>query len=341
MRKSVSTAAFTENSGAVWETREFDVGALKQQNTGYIMFQSASNANTERDGWHIDDIEIFNNTKTTAFPFFDDVEVDTFSHNSWIDGVYNIKITNAHSGQNVWSLEPLGGTYNYLTLAGTLNLSSAPNPYLSFWAKKSEGNTGALDIQISNDGGISWTSLSKPSFSGALYTRFQVSLLNYRQANILIRIGCYSPYGGTYFIDDILLDNAPTPQSFILSDPANNSMNARWGQSTASDFLKYKVVLSTAANTTNNFFATSAIQNRGETKVFEIFSKTTLDTIITDFAFTNTKYYGKIYEQDSQDLINQGSDGVDLSTLFNVTTEVAPFTQDFEGSYNWAVDIPW
>ncbi|MCK5457324.1 MAG: hypothetical protein KAI45_09380, partial [Melioribacteraceae bacterium] len=306
----------TENSGGVWENRELDLGILKKQNIGYIMFQSASNASTERDGWHIDDIEIFNNSKTTSFPFFDDIEDETFSHDSWIDGVYNIKITNAHSGQNVWSLEPFGGTYNYLTLAGTLNLSSATNPYLSFWVKKDDGGTGALKIEVSDDAGITWTVLASPSFNGALYTRFQVSLYDYRRDNIVVRIGSYSPYGKTYYIDDILIDNAPTPKSFILSDPANNSLKVKWGQSTASDFFKYKVVLSTVVNTTNNFFATSSIKNRDETKVFEIFSKSTLDTIITDFAFTNKKYYGKIYEQDTQDLINQGSDGVDLSTLF-------------------------
>ncbi|NOX65039.1 MAG: T9SS type A sorting domain-containing protein [Chlorobi bacterium] len=333
--------SITENSSGVWESREFDIGILKQQNTGYVMFQTFSNANNERDGWHLDDVEIFNNSKTTSFPFFDDVEVDTFSHNSWIDGIYNIKITNAHSGQNVWALEPSGGQYNYLTLAGTLNLSSASNPYVSFWAKKGDGGTGAVSIEVSDNAGKTWSILSQGNFTGALFTRFQVSLADYKRNNIVVRIGCYSPYGSTYFIDDILIDNAPTPQSFILSNPASTGMKVQWGQSTAPDFYKYKVVLSTTANKINDFFATSYITRREEVKVFEIYSKETLDTIITDLAFTNVKYYGKIYEQDTQDLINQGSDKVELSTLFDVTPEIAPFIETFEGTYKWAADMPW
>ncbi|MEN8193708.1 MAG: T9SS type A sorting domain-containing protein [Bacteroidota bacterium] len=330
----------TGNSGGVWKPIELDIGVLKQQSSGYIMFQTVSNANTQRDGWHIDDIEIVNNNKTTSFPFFDDVEDETFSHDSWIDGFYHPQITNAHSGQNVWEIKAAGGQYNYLTLAGTLNLYSAPNPYLSFWVKRSDGASGYVDIQVSDDGGQSWKRLANPNFTGNSFTRFQVSLFDYRRDNILVRIGTYSPYNTTYFIDDILIDNAPTPQSFILSEPTNNGMKLTWGQSTAADFDKYKIVLSTAANKIN-FYATSYIYRREEVKVFEVFSKSTVDTVITDLAFTNTKYYGKIYEQDTQELINQGSELSDLSTIFDVITETAPFIETFDDSYKWAQDIPW
>ena len=60
----------------------------------------------------------------------------------------------------------------------------------------------------------------------------------------------------------------------------------------------------------NNYFVAPAVSNRTETIVFDVFNKTTLDSIFTDLTFTNTLYYAKVYEQDSQDLINQGSDRV-------------------------------
>ncbi len=80
------------------------------------------------------------------------------------------------------------------------------------------------------------------------------SLSNFRQANVLIRIGCYAPYGNSYYIDDILIDNAPTPKALTLLTPTNNGMKVRWGISTAPDFGSYRVVLSTDQNQVNNYF---------------------------------------------------------------------------------------
>ena len=51
--------------------------------------------------------------------------------------------------------------------------------------------------------------------------------------------------------------------------------------------------------------------------------------------------YVKYYIQDTLGLFNQGSNTYDLLTSFDVTPENAPFTQTFEGTYQWAVDAPW
>ena len=332
---------FTGNTGGEWETRKYDVGVLKNQNTGYIRFKTLSNGANQQNGWSIDDVEIFNNTRTQAFPFFDDIETDTTSLNAWIPGSFDLKLANAHSGAQVWSLKPSGGSYNYLTLSGRMNLSSAPNPYLSFWVKKADGGTGALSIEASNDGGLTWTVLSQPSFNGVQYVWHQASLSNFRQANVLIRIGCYAPYGGSYYIDDILIDNAPTPKALTLLTPTNNGMKVRWGISTAPDFGNYRVVLSTDQNQVNNYFSVPALSNRTETRVFDIFNQATIETTLTDLTFMNTMYYAKIYEKDTQLLINQGSERADLSTSFNVISQTAPFIQDFESTFGWASDLPW
>jgi hypothetical protein len=50
------------------------------------------------------------------------------------------------------------------------------------------------------------------------------------------------------YIDDILIDNAPTPKALTLLTPTNNGMKVRWGISTAPDFGNYRVVLSTDQN---------------------------------------------------------------------------------------------
>lgn len=332
---------FTGNSAGEWESRKFDISVLKSQNTGYIRFRTTSNASNQQNGWSLDDVEIFENTRNQPFPFFDDVETDTTSLNAWVPGGFDLRLANAHSGAQVWSLKPSGGSYSYLTLAGKMNLSSAPNPYLSFWVKKADGGTGALSIEASNDGGLTWTALAQPSFNGTQYQRYQASLSNFRQANVLIRIGCYAPYGGSYYIDDILIDNAPTPRAFTLLTPTNNGMKVRWGISTAIDFGSYRVVLSTDQNQVNNYYSENALQSRTETRVFDVFNKATIETTLTDLTFMNTLYYAKIYERDTQLLVNQGSDRADLSTSFSVISQTAPFIQNFEGIYGWASDLSW
>jgi hypothetical protein len=279
----------------------------------------------------------------TAFPFYDDVETNATSSSYWTrdTSIWQVKIANAHSGTQVWAMLPSTGQYNYLTLASNINLSATANPYLAFWIKKADGGGGYVSLEASGDGGANWTILSQPYFSGSSYVHLQASLQNIKSATVLVRIGGYAPYGGTYDVDDIRIDNAPTPQALVLSAPANNGMHFHWGQSTAADFYRYRVIFSTDQNAVNNYDVASGVNGHGETKVFNIYIKTTTDTTLTDVTFTNTQYYAKVYEEDTQNLINQGSDRSDLATTFTVTTETAPFVETFEGSYKWAADLPW
>src|SRR5674476_226753 len=277
------------------------------------------------------------NKVQVAFPFLDDVENSGTSSSYWSRDttIWQIKIANAYSGSQVWAMLPTSGSYVYLTLASDINLSATANPYLGFWIRKADGGTGALSLEASSDGGATWTIISQPSFSGSQYFHQQVPLSNFKQPNVRVRIGCYAPYGGTYYVDDILIDNAPIPQPLVLSAPTNNGMHFHWGQSTATDFKWYRVIFSTDQNAVNNYYVAPGVSGHGETKVFDIFVKTTTDTTLTDITFTNTPYYGKVYEEDIQSLVNQGSDRSDLSTIFSVTPEVSPFKETFESTYKW------
>ncbi len=350
--KWTTITGFTGNTGGLWEAKDFDAGLLKGS-SGYIRWKTTSNGpGLQQDGWHLDDVQIYNNTRTSTFPFFDDVSVDVTSQNKWIPGAWNIKITGDHSGDSqVWNLPQNNAGYVYLTLGGPINLSSAQNPYVQFWIKRSDNQGGYVSVEASDDGGITWKVLQQPNFTGAQYTRIQSSLYNFRVNNVMIRIGGYAPYG-SYYVDDIMIDNAPTPQSFVMLTPTNNGMKLKWGKSTAADFNFYRIVLSTDQNKLNNdlnnsnsnngFYVTDDINGHSENRVFDISNIATLDTTLTDLTFTNTQYYAKIYENDTQDLVNQGSDKADLATAFNVTSEVAPFNETFENStFKWAADIPW
>jgi hypothetical protein len=170
-----------------------------------------------------------------------------------------------------------------------------------------------------------------------------VSLLNYKGKNVLIRIGVRHDrdWFSTYYIDDIVIDDAPVPTYVRLSDATNNGMKISWGQSSASDFYRYRLVISTDANDVNNWVDGSYVSGRKERRVIDIFNKATVETTLTDLVFTNTVYYVKLYEQDTIGFMNAGTSVVQLSTAFNTGVEVAPFTQDFEGAVNWAWDLPW
>ncbi len=293
----------------------------------------------------------------TPFPFYDDVENDSLSHVWWKpdSATWNIALGTAHSGSAAWKYIPTTTTYQWLTLAGTLNLSSASNPYLSFWIRETQTLNTFYDnyfykVQVSNDGGTTWIDLigetNAVAYNNSLpWTRLQASLATYRQPNVLIRIGvrhASSSYSApTFLIDDVLIDNAPTPTYVTLTNAANNGMKISWGQSTASDFANYRIVLSTTVDSVNNPYGSSSVSGRTERRVFDVFTKSTVDTTLTDIVFTNTTYYAKVYETDTQGFTNQGTDYASQATTYTMTTHTAPFVETFEGVAQLAGDMPW
>ena len=286
------------------------------------------------------------------YPFFDDVEVDSISNSYWKpdSATWAIVTVTAHSGSKAWKFVPTTGNYAWLSLKGEIDLSLAPNPYFSLWIMQTslgDASRGFYKVQISTDNGTSWSDLiGETATSGQMiWTQRTVSLEQYKGFKILIRIGVrdHTGYGGypTYYIDDIILDDAPMPTYVRLSDATGNGMRISWGQSSASDFYRYRLVISTDVNEVNNWWGGSYVSGRKERRVIDIFNKARVETTLTDLVFTNTVYYVKLYEQDTVGFMNVGTDVAFLSTSFSPVVEVAPFTQDFEGGVGWAWDLPW
>jgi hypothetical protein len=286
------------------------------------------------------------------YPFFDDVENDSLSNSYWKpdSATWSIVRLIAHSGTGAWKCSPTSGNYAWLTLKKEIDLSQALNPGFSLWITQlatGDAARGFYKVQISTDNGASWSDIiGETATSGLLpWTQLTASLERYKGLKILIRIGVrdHTGYAGTptYYIDDIVIDDAPVPTYVRLSDATNNGMKISWGQSSASDFYRYRLVISTDANDVNNWVDGSYVSGRKERRVIDIFNKATVETTLTDLVFTNTVYYVKLYEQDTIGFMNAGTSVAQLSTAFNTGVEVAPFTQDFEGAVNWAWDLPW
>jgi hypothetical protein len=318
---------------------EFDMRPFKGVSSGgWLVFQVISNSSNNYDGWYIDDVGIYNITGFTGLPLFDSFS-DTTSLDRWILGMWRYEY-------GLWiKTTPKTGDWSYIVLRRPLDLSKSANPYLSFKIKKVGGGYAYYTVDVSVDGGYSWYNLltSGRDWGDFDWRRVDVSLLNYKGKNVLIRIGVRHDrdWFSTYYIDDIVIDDAPVPTYVRLSDATNNGMKISWGQSSASDFYRYRLVISTDANDVNNWVDGSYVSGRKERRVIDIFNKATVETTLTDLVFTNTVYYVKLYEQDTIGFMNAGTSVAQLSTAFNTGVEVAPFTQDFEGAVNWAWDLPW
>jgi hypothetical protein len=233
-------------------------------------------------------------------------------------------------------------------LAGPINLAGAANPYLAFWIRQAYAADarGYYLVQVSNDGGVNWATLVGETYVAGQtgWTRVQASLASYRQPGVVIRIGVrYYNYAGwpNFQIDDVLIDNAPTPRTLALSNPTNNGMKIKWGESTAPDLKRYRVVLSNDANSVNDAWSGSSVSGRTERRAFDVLNKATAETTLTDLAFAGTTYYARVWEEDTQGFVNAGSDRAELATTWSTTSEVAPFVEGFEGSFQWAADYPW
>ena len=337
---------FSSYNYDAYRPEEFDIGALHNNSPVFIRFRTESGSDIHFNGWNLDDVEIVNRPFSHSFPFFDDVEDSLASAQKWIKGNWNI--TNAgYSGTKSWECKPiLGQTYSYLSLAGSLDLSAANNPFIKLWSRKQNHNFG-IQPEVSLDNGITWTSLGYQTVTSTSWTSFQWNIADYIYPNVSIRIGVYKTEATATtvhcIIDDIQIEDASVPGWLVLTNASNNGMTASWQASTASNFIRYRLILSTSEsnlNTWNQSVGTTVV-GRTETRVIDITDKNVTSQVFNDLVFTNMQYYAKLYELNSTNLWNQGTNTATSFTTFNMMTEVAPFLQTFEGTYLWAADKPW
>ncbi len=339
-----SQLASVSGTEYLWQQECYDLSFLKPYGNVFLRFRSysASNINS-RDGWHIDDISVLNNSVTVSFPFSDDMENENLTKLNWIPGRWQLS-TQAHSGTNAWSLKNNTGS-TALTLASGLNLTNAINPFVLLWLQGigPQGEGCYVNIQASADDGANWSTIGNMDFSGpTTWKKLFCPLTNFRQPNVIIRI--FSSNGNasyTIYADDILVDNFPAPTSLVLSNPTNNGMRVSWGKSSSAYFYRYRLVLSTDENQVTYYNSTNSVQYRNETRVIDLYNQSTLDTTISDLTFFGTKYFAKLYEEDTRGYINQGTETISFYTASTMAAQPAPFTQNFEGSFQWAADLPW
>jgi len=148
------------------------------------------------------------------FAFFDDMEGATTNWTA--DSPWGVVTTGCYSGTKCWTDSPAG---NYASNANTsltsktINLSGATSGTLSFWHRYvTESGYDFGRVEISKDGGTTWTQLAYYSGAQATWTKVQIDISSYLPANVKIRFRFTSNASNNYdgwYIDDVAI-STPT-----------------------------------------------------------------------------------------------------------------------------------
>jgi hypothetical protein len=159
-----------------WSTERIDLGAYLGETIG-LRFRVTSNADTQLDGWYIDDVEINDGPRTASFPWTDDIESGVgswFAQSPW--GLSNV---GSHSGQWHWADSPAGSyaPNESTALKVTIDLSGAASPVLKFWQRYSfQPNADWGYVEVSANSGVSWTQASFVTGSEASWRQEKIDL---------------------------------------------------------------------------------------------------------------------------------------------------------------------
>ncbi len=144
----------TGDSASEWTKEEIDLSVYANKEIR-LRFRICTNRFIyQRDGWHIDDVEVSEDGATTLFPFFDDMETSASSSN-WIASSWRRTATDGHDSAHCSAADVGAGAECYieLVLRGTLDLSEVASAQLSFWHHKVH-RIGY--VYVSADGGRTW-----------------------------------------------------------------------------------------------------------------------------------------------------------------------------------------
>ena len=247
----------TPGARATWAEHTVDLSEWKQESNLRIRFRTMTDGTTVDDGWFVDDVSVSEYaSRVLPLPFHEAFEGGSLTDN-WLDapGTWmEATATNApHEGlqsaqDTLAVIAP--DTQMRMVFGGTFDLSGTVDPQLVFWVRVRTGAYSRFDVQASKDGGATWSTLwyidhgARPE-----WTREQVSLKDYRQSGVRLRIFHYS-YNSGYVptpvcdvaLDKVTVEDKPVAVGMVSAVPHLRTMDVTWTASTlGAAFQRYEV----------------------------------------------------------------------------------------------------
>ncbi|MFH0991063.1 MAG: FG-GAP-like repeat-containing protein [bacterium] len=229
---------YSYSSGAIqntWTLEQYDLKNYRGASVK-VRFRLESDGTNQSDGWNIDDVSITELEPSGSIPFSDGFENGLskwiISGSDWDTTSVTSRAGNSSITESRTGYYPANGNAT-ITLATSLNLSSAIAPVLRFWHKYSLGSNDNYFVEVSTNGGSSWTTLKSfyPYSSGAIqstWTLEQYDLKNYRGTTVKVRFSLESD--GTnqsdgWNIDDVSITELEASASLPFSDGFENGLS--------------------------------------------------------------------------------------------------------------------
>ena len=208
---------------------------------------------------------------------------------------------------------------------------------------------------------------------GGVWRAIQWPLETYAGSSILIRLTVALDYAYLEAaLDDLVLDEAPRNLDPVISAVNNRGFTISWPATTAPDFKRYRLVVSTQENSCSPGFVykhvvapnnSSASELgtcvgpyqdpyskpqklwRSERVVVEIDDPGQTSVTLDSLSFSGRRYFARLYVQDTQGFTNQGGAMVqELTSLDFGGTVQAPFVERFDAGRipaGWLLEPTW
>ncbi|MCX7866051.1 MAG: immune inhibitor A, partial [Limisphaera sp.] len=275
-------------------------------------------------------------TGASAYPFSDSFESGLGQWNT--EGPWGLTSTRFASPTHAVTDSP-GAFYTNrtdaaLTLAGSLDLTSAVRPALGFLHQHAlEPGYDFGRVEISTDGGVTWVATPLGAYTGHLstMTREQIDLTPFAGlSNVRLRFRLVtdgSVVMDGWYIDDVVVAEAPAPVTLSATLTNRNSATLAWTASVEPDFTAYRLYRS----------LTPGVDWRTAHVVAELPNRAA--THFTDITLApKTTYYYRLAVVNAKGLLGLGNE-------IAVTTHPGmdyPFVDNGEAEPNmWIADPPW
>ena len=148
-----------------WRRKQVDLSQWKGLPRVFIRFRTGTDGNTA-EGWTIDDLVVEEHQQTPLTSVWDDFESDS---GLWLSTRWIPSSDNPKEGASCLADSPEGrygpDAQNLLTLASELDLTEAVNPSVSLYLRGNLAYRSYFRIQVSTNGGVTWTDISGMSRS--------------------------------------------------------------------------------------------------------------------------------------------------------------------------------